>query len=157
VSVPQDIRWGRTYEGFSENTELVTRLGLALLRGLQNTDGNNIRGALASVKHYLADGGTKWDRKPQYHWVQNWGASDDAEVWGIDQGNADIDEVTLREIHLPPYRAAIEAGAMNIMISYSSWRGLKMHAQRYLITDVLKGELGLEGFVVSDWMAVDQV
>ena len=68
-----------------------------------------------------------------------------------------IDEESLRAVHLPPYIAAIENGARTIMVSYSSWNGTKMHAQGYLITDVLKGELGFDGFVVSDWAAIDQL
>jgi beta-glucosidase len=156
VSVPQDIRWGRIYEGFSENTDLVTALGTAFIRGLQNAEGKNIRGALASVKHFVADGGTKWANKPSYQWVPNWGHTDSS-LQGIDQGDADIDETILRTVHLSPYRAAIDAGAMNIMVSYSSWQGLKLHAHRYLLTEVLKTELGFEGFLVSDWMAIDQL
>ncbi len=150
VSVPQDIRWGRTYEGYSENTDIVSPLGVAYVKGLQQ------RGVLPSVKHFVADGGTSWGSTSKYDWLHgNWQLPGDG--YSIDQGNAEIDEATLRAIHLPPYQAAIEAGAMNIMISFSSWNGLKMHAQKYLITDVLKNEFGFEGFVVSDWMAVSQI
>ncbi|MFD1732480.1 glycoside hydrolase family 3 protein [Deinococcus malanensis] len=81
----------------------------------------------------------------------------DQGAWQLDQGDSRIDEATLRAVHLPPYRAAIEAGALNVMASFSSWNGLKMHGHRYLLTDVLKGELGFEGFVVSDWEAIDQL
>jgi beta-glucosidase len=77
--------------------------------------------------------------------------------WRIDQGDLVSDETTLRATHLAPYQAAIAAGAMSVMASYSSWNGLKLHAHRYLLTDVLKGELGFEGFVVSDWLAVSQL
>jgi beta-glucosidase len=138
VAVPQDIRWGRAYEGYSENTERVSRLGAAFVRGLQ---GDPLT-VLATPKHYVADGGTLWGTSAQYQ---------------IDQGDAQIDETTLRTVHLPPYQAAIEAGAQTIMVSYSSWNGVKMHAQRYLLTDVLKGELGFQGFLVSDWQAIDQI
>jgi beta-glucosidase len=75
----------------------------------------------------------------------------------LDQGVTQVDEVTLRAVHLPPYEAAIDAGARAIMVSFSSWGGKKMHAQRYLLTDVLKGELGFEGFLVSDWKGIDQI
>jgi beta-glucosidase len=75
----------------------------------------------------------------------------------LDQGVTDVDETTLRRVHLPPYAAAIEAGAMSIMVSFSSWGGHKMHAQAYLLSDVLKGELGFKGFLVSDWQAIDQI
>lgn len=150
VSVPQDIRWGRTYEGYSENTDIVTPLGVAYVKGLQN------KGVLPSVKHFVADGGTSWGSTSKYDWLHgNWQLPGDG--YSIDQGNAEIEEATLRAVHLPPYQAAIEAGALNIMISFSSWNGLKMHAHQYLITEVLKGEFGFEGFVVSDWMAVSQI
>jgi beta-glucosidase len=156
VSVPQDIRWGRTYEGFSEDTELVSRLGTAFVRGLQHVDNPAEAAVLASVKHYVADGGTRWGSGSEYPWLHSqWRRQGD--WFSIDQGNAEMDEQTLRDTHLAPYRAAIAAGALNIMVSYSSWRGLKMHADKYLLTDVLKHELGFEGFLVSDWQAIDQL
>jgi beta-glucosidase len=144
VSVPQDIRWGRTYEGYSENTELVTRLSRAFLQGLQGDDLAATDTIAGTPKHFVADGGTVWGTTRPRNYE-------------IDQGDAQIDEETLRAVHLPPYLAAIEAGARTIMVSYSSWNGAKMHANGYLITDVLKGELGFDGFVVSDWGAIDQV
>jgi beta-glucosidase len=152
VSVPQDIRWGRTYEGFSEDTALVTELATAYMQGLQDEDPR----VLASIKHYVADGGTAWGSTQRYEWIYgNWQAPGDS--YKIDQGDARIDEDTLRAVHLPPYRAAIEAGAQNVMVSFSSWQGVKMHAHKYLLTDVLKGEFGFQGFVISDWMAVSQI
>jgi beta-glucosidase len=152
VSVPQDIRWGRTYEGFSEDTALVTELATAYMQGLQDEDPR----VLASIKHYVADGGTAWGSTQRYEWIYgNWQAPGDS--YKIDQGDARIDEDTLRTVHLPPYRAAIEAGAQNVMVSFSSWQGVKMHAHKYLLTDVLKGEFGFQGFVISDWMAVSQI
>ena len=156
VSVPQDIRWGRSYEGYSENTDLVTELGVAYIHGMQ-TACDNGEWVLASVKHFAADGGTAWDSRnaianyPTANWQQA------NENWRIDQGDARMDEATLRRVHLAPYQAAIEAGARNIMVSFSSWNGLKMHAHTYLLTDVLKGEWDFDGFLVSDWMAVDQL
>lgn len=152
VTVPQDIRWGRTYEGYSEDTDLVTALGTAYVQGTQDDDPR----VLASVKHYIADGGTSWGTSKTYEWLTgNWQAPDGK--YNIDQGDAEMDEATLRELFLPPYRACIEAGAQNIMVSFSSWLGLKMHAHSYLINDVLKGELGFQGFVISDWMAINQI
>jgi beta-glucosidase len=160
VAVPQDIRWGRTYEGYSENTALVCEMGTAYLRGLQNANGmpnlSHPHTILGSVKHFVGDGATRWGSTPSYDWFDHVWQSDD-ERWSIDQGNAEIDETTLRAIHLPPYQAAIAAGARNIMVSYSSWHGLKMHAHRYLLTDVLKGELGFTGFLATDWMGVHQL
>ena len=124
VAVARDERWGRTYESFGETPELVVRDGGG--RGARATS----RRILACAKHYLADGGT---------------------AGGRDQGDAQIDEATLRAIHLPGYAAAIAAGVGSVMASFSSWNGQKMHGHRYLLTDVLKGELGFQGFVVSDW------
>ncbi len=144
VSVPQDVRWGRTYEGYSENTELVSALATAYLRGLQGDDLAAPDTVLATPKHFVGDGGTAW-------------GSSTTGSYMIDQGVTEVDEATLRAVHLPPYTAVIDAGARNIMISYSSWGGLKMHAQKYLISDVLRGELGFDGFIVSDWAGIDQI
>ena len=144
VSVPQDIRWGRTYEGYSENTDLVSQLAVAYLQGMQGDDLSAPDTVLGTPKHFVGDGGTAW------------GSSTNSDYM-IDQGVTDVDEATLREIHLPPYEAVIDAGARNIMISYSSWGGMKMHGQDYLINDVLKDELGFDGFIVSDWAGINQV
>jgi beta-glucosidase len=144
LAVGQDIRWGRTYEVFSENTELVTALSVAYLEGLQGTDLSARVTVLGTPKHYVGDGGTLWGTSLR-------------SGWQIDQGDLQVDEATLREVHLAPYQDAIEAGALSIMASYSSWNGTKLHAHKYLLTDVLKGELGFEGFVVSDWEAINQI
>ena len=144
VSIPQDIRWGRTYEGYSENTDLVSTLASAYIQGLQGSDLASPTTVLATPKHFAGDGGTVW-------------GSSTTSSYQIDQGVTEIDEATLRAVHLPPYQAAIEAGARSVMISFSSWGGMKMHAQKDLITDVLKGELGFTGFIVSDWAGIDQI
>lgn len=144
LAVPQDIRWGRSYEGYGQDTALVSELASACIRGLQGEDLSDPFTVLATPKHYVGDGGTVWGSSTTGNYM-------------IDQGVTDIDEATLREIHLPPYAAAIEAGAQNIMISFSSWGDIKMHGQDYLITDVLRGELGFEGFIVSDWGGIDQI
>lgn len=138
----QDIRWGRTYEGYSENTEIVTELGIAYIEGMQGAGLGTPGSALATAKHYIGDGATTWGTSP-------FGPENS------DRGITEMTEEELREILLPPYAAAIEAGAMSVMASYSSWGGLPMHAQAYLLTDVLKGELGFNGFVVSDWAGID--
>jgi beta-glucosidase len=144
VAVPQDIRWGRTYEGFSENTDLVTLLSVAYMQGLQGADLSAPDTVLATVKHFVGDGGTVWGSSTTGNYMS-------------DQGVMEVDEEALRTIHLPPYAAAVEAGAQSIMVSFSSWQDTKMHAQAYLLTDVLKGELGFTGFLVSDWQAIDQI
>ncbi|MBA3872663.1 MAG: glycoside hydrolase family 3 C-terminal domain-containing protein [Anaerolineae bacterium] len=140
VAVVQDIRWGRTYESYSENTDVVTQLGSACVKGLQS----NKPFVLATPKHFIGDGGTGW-------------GTSTVQGYMLDQGVTRGDEANLRDKFLPPYKAAIDAGAMSIMISFSSFGGMKMSAQKYLITDVLKGELGFKGFTISDWQAIDQI
>jgi beta-glucosidase len=144
VAVPQDIRWGRTYEGYGENPDLVVALAGAYLEGLQGDGLSDRTTVLATAKHYVGDGGTTWGS---------------ATTGGnlIDQGVTEVDEAELRKTHLPPYIDAIERGAMSVMTSFSSWNDTRMHAHRYLVADVLKDELGFEGFVISDWAAIDQI
>jgi beta-glucosidase len=157
VSVPQDPRWGRTYEGFSSDTAIVSELGAAYIRGLQTDSLDHPEAVLASAKHFVGDGGTTWGTTKTAEWIPGnvWRSNDDR--WKIDQGDTRVDEATLRRVHLPPYVAAIAAGAQCIMVSYSSWNGQKMHGHGYLLTEVLKGEMGFEGFLVSDWMGIDQL
>jgi beta-glucosidase len=147
VAVPQDIRWGRTYEGYSENSELVAELGTAYLRGLQGDDLSSADTVLTTPKHYLGDGGTAFGTSTQ----------EIMKPYLLDQGDTQVDEQTLRTVHLPPYETAITAGARSIMASFSSWNGTKVHADHFLLTDLLKEELGFTGFVVSDWGAIDQI
>ena len=150
LAVPQDIRWGRTYESFSEDTDLVTELGVAYMQGLQSLPDDftpapgQTHYVLATPKHFLGDGGTEFGSSTESRYL-------------LDQGDMRLDEASVRSLFLPPYQAAVENGAMNIMPSYSSWNGTKMHAQEYWITDVLKDELGFTGFVVSDWGAINQI
>ncbi len=143
LAVVQDIRWGRTYEAFGQDTALVTTLGAYYLYGLQGDDLGDPLTVMGTPKHYIGDGGVVWDT----------GSGD----YRIDQGDLQVDEATLREIYLPPYQVALEAGAQSIMISFSSWNGEKLHGSAYLINDLLKGDMGFEGFVVSDWAGIDQV
>ena len=150
VAVVQDARWGRTYEGFGEETALVTSLGTAYVRGMQTLgQGDSVSPSqsifsLATPKHYLGDGATLW-------------GSSRTSDYELDQGNMQVPEDVVRALFLPPYQSAVDAGALNVMTSFSSWKGTKMHAEQYLVTDVLKGELGFNGFVVSDWQAMDQI
>ena len=137
VAVPQNPRWGRTYEGYSDQTALVSSLATASTTGFQGKRlSPEPTSVLACAKHFIGDGGT---------------------AEGIDQGNTVCDEAALRQTFLPPYEACVKAGIGSIMVSYNSWNGEKMHAQKHLLTDVLKGELGFRGFLVSDWAAIDQI
>lgn len=157
VAVPQDIRWGRTYEGFSEDTELVAKLGAAYVSGLQSDQDLGSPGTiLACPKHFVGDGGTTWGTTQLNPWITD-NPQAVNQYYKIDQGDAQISEAQLRSTHLPPYIAAINAGARAIMVSFSSWNGIKMHAHHYLLTEVLKGEFGFDGFLVSDWQAIDQI
>jgi beta-glucosidase len=136
IAVAQNERWGRTYESFSDSPDWVSPMGAAAVEGFQTANLADPSAVLACAKHFIGDGGT-----------EN----------GKDQGNDVCDEATLRKLYLPPYEAAIKAGVGSIMVSYSSWNGTKMHGNKYLLTDVLKGELGFKGFLVSDWAAIDQI
>jgi beta-glucosidase len=142
VCVPRDDRWGRTYEGYGEDPSLVSSMGAASINGFQGT-GLSPTTVMATAKHYIADGGTTF------------GTGDSGYL--IDQGDARISETELRAIHLPPYRSAVQNNVGSVMISYSSWNGLKDHGNQYLITTVLKGELGFQGIVISDWAGIDQL
>ncbi len=135
VAVVQNIRWGRSYESFGSNPELTGQLGAAAVKGLESELPNGFH-VLSCTKHFAGDGGT-----------QN----------GVDQGNTVGDDAVLRKLHLSPYADAIKAGTKSIMVSYSSWNGQKMHGHKRLLTDVLKGEMGFQGFLVSDWAAIDQL
>ncbi len=136
VAVPQNERWGRTYEGFGETAEINQIMGVASVVGLQGTDLALDNTILACAKHFIGDGGT---------------------TNGVDQGNTEITEEVLRSLHMPAYVDAIAQGVGTIMATYNSWNGQKVHGYKYLLTDLLKTELGFEGFIISDWKGVDQV
>jgi beta-glucosidase len=145
VTVPQDIRWGRTYEGFSEDPQLVKKFGGPAVRGFQGTALSDPLSVLACAKHFIGDGGTTYGS----------GFFDNRR--GIDQGDTRVDEKTLRKIHLQGYFTAVKAGVGSIMPSYNSWNGVKCSGDKHLLTDVLKKELGFDGFLISDYNAIDQI
>ncbi|HEY2761463.1 MAG TPA: glycoside hydrolase family 3 protein, partial [Pirellulales bacterium] len=136
IAIARNPRWGRTYESFGESPELAVMLGPAAVHGFQGKNLADPTSSVACAKHYLGDGGT---------------------TAGKDQGNTECDEATLRKLYLPGYTTTVKAGVPTIMVSYSSWNGKKMHENKYLLTDVLKKELGFTGFLVSDWAAIDQI
>jgi beta-glucosidase len=135
LCVARNDRWGRTYESFGEQPEIASSM-TTLITGLQGAKLSDPGSVLATAKHYIGDGGT---------------------TGGVDQGNTQVTEAELRSVHLPPFREAIARGVGSVMITYSSWNGVKTHGNKYLITDVLKTELGFKGLVVSDWNAIDQI
>jgi beta-glucosidase len=151
VTVPQDIRWGRTYEGFSEDPAVVSSLGRAMVLGMQGPILGGPPSILACAKHYVADGGTS-----AVVAVPVPGVPAGPGV-NVDQGDSKIDEATLRRIHLPGYIAAIKAGVGSIMPSYSMWNGVRCSASKRLLTDILKKELDFEGFLISDYEAIRQI
>ena len=140
LSVPQDLRWGRSYESYAQDPALVRRYAGEMVRGLQGDP--NARNAVqsghvaATAKHFLADGGTRD---------------------GIDQGDSELSERELIRVHAQGYVSAIDAGVMTVMASYSSWQGRKLHGNASLLTGVLKGRLGFDGFVVGDWNGHGQI
>jgi beta-glucosidase len=140
VAVARDVRWGRSYESYSESPELVAAYAAQMVSGLQGRIGTpefmSPGRTLSSVKHFLGDGAT---------------------LAGRDQGESIVSEEQLSAVHAAGYPAAIKAGAMIVMASYNSWNGVKLHASHYLLTDILKGRFGFDGFVVGDWNAQEQV
>ncbi len=140
VTVPRDDRWGRSYEGYSENPELVSRYATAVVEGLQGEVGKpgflDATHVLASSKHFIGDGGT---------------------FEGKDKGDTRVSEAELRDIHGAGHMAALKAGTQTVMASFSSWNGQKMHGNKSLLTDVLKNRLGFDGFIVGDWNGHAQV
>ncbi len=165
VTVVRDERWGRTYEGFSEDADISSLLGAAQVRGLQG-DLTGPLAVAACAKHYIADGGTV----PSTFNAGRGGIAGANESFGgvpqatrrgvrvsLNAGDVPIDEATLRKIHLPPYIAAVKAGVATIMPSYSSWNGVKCSASKRLLTEILKDEVGFQGFLISDYSAIDQI
>ena len=140
LAIPQDTRWGRSYEGYSQDPEIVKAYSESIVLGLQGKVGDeDFMGdgrVISCAKHFLADGAT-----------EN----------GIDQGDAKITEEELRDVHAAGYYSAIPAGVQTVMASFSSWQGRKLHGDKDLLTNVLKEQLGFNGFVVGDWNGHGQV
>lgn len=143
IDIPYDIRWGRVYETYGDDVANVTALGAAAVRGYQYglAGGSGSARVLATPKHYVGLGSMRFNTSSNKNFL-------------IDQGVTSVDVEALKEIHLPPFKAAIDAGAMGIMAGLNSWGGTKLSASHYLLTDTLKEELGFTGFVVSDWYGV---
>ena len=133
VAVVRDDRWGRTYESYSEDPAIVQAYAGQMVAGLQGTLGRDFlqgAGRIATAKHFVGDGGT---------------------AKGVDRGDTLIDEQGLRDIHAAGYKTAIAAGVQSVMVSFNSWNGKRLHGHQYLLTEVLKKQMGFDGFVVSDW------
>ncbi|WP_290653150.1 glycoside hydrolase family 3 protein [Idiomarina sp.] len=135
VAVARDDRWGRAYESYSEDPEIVRQYAAAVVEGIQGAVGEGFlkdHHRIATAKHFIGDGGT---------------------TRGIDRGDTRVDESTLREIHGAGYVSALEAGVQSVMASFNSWNGTRVHGHNYLLTDVLKEQMEFDGFVISDWNA----
>ncbi|MEV6875465.1 glycoside hydrolase family 3 N-terminal domain-containing protein [Amycolatopsis sp. NPDC051128] len=135
LCVARDDRWGRTYESYGEIPRNAVENSV-IVQGLQGRELDGKTSVLATAKHFIGDGGT---------------------TGGVDQGDTRISLEELRRIHLPPFRAAVDRGVGSVMISFNSWNGAKDHGNKFLITDLLKGELRFSGFVISDWNGIDQI
>jgi beta-glucosidase len=142
---PQDIRWGRVYEAFSDDPVLVSKLGVAYLEGLQTSDSleKTRIAVLATPKHFLGLGGMRWNTSTNKN-------------FHLDQGVTVPDEEMLRTAYLPPFKEVIDAGALSIMVGLNTWGDTKMVVQKELLTGLLKQELGFKGFLVSDWYGVHE-
>nr|WP_290444364.1 exo 1,3/1,4-beta-D-glucan glucohydrolase [Pseudoalteromonas sp. XMcav2-N] len=139
VATVRDDRWGRTYEGYSEDPEIVKAYAAAIVHGLQGHADGDFLGddrVISTVKHFLGDGGT---------------------VKGDDQGNNIDSEQVLFDIHAQGYVGGLTAGAQSVMASFNSWQGEKIHGHHYLLTEVLKNKMGFDGFVVGDWNGHGQI
>jgi len=139
VAVVRDDRWGRTYEGYSEDPEIVRSYAASVVKGLQGTVNHDFLGdsrVISTVKHFIGDGGTEK---------------------GDDQGDNIASEQALFDLHAQGYVGGLTAGAQSVMASFNSWHGKKNHGSKYLLTDVLKERMGFDGFVVGDWNGHGQV
>ena len=134
ITVPQDERWGRVYEGFGETTELAVDLGTAFIRGQQGDNNNADWRVTTTLKHFIGDGAT--DK-------------------GYDRGNATLTDKEIRKKYLPPYEASIEQGAQSVMVSFSQINGVHQHVDSARITGILKTELAFDGYVIADWEGIE--
>jgi beta-glucosidase len=134
VAVARDERWGRTYEAWSEDPQIVGAFAGEMVEGLQGIGGSenflSESHVIATAKHFIGDGGT---------------------LNGVDRGETQGDEQVLLDIHAAGYFSAIESGVQVVMASFTSWQGTRMHGHKYLLTDVLKEKMGFDGLVVGDW------
>jgi len=136
LAVARDERWGRTYESFAEDPQIHNNIVAAYVQGFQGIDANmQGENIVACAKHYIGDGGTTWGTGSPY----------------LNAGNTICTEAFLRAVYLPPYQMAIDANVGTVMTSFSSWNGTKCVFYTWLVTNLLKTELGFDGFVISDW------
>ncbi|HEX5603473.1 MAG TPA: glycoside hydrolase family 3 protein [Pyrinomonadaceae bacterium] len=147
VTVPRDERWGRSYEGFGETPELARMMGEAAVRGYQGADLSSPTSLLACAKHWIGDGATRYGT----------GRKLKPDLQILDRGDVSLSESELRRLHMAGYVSAIKAGVGTIMPSYSSWNGVKCSGSKRLLTEILKNELKFDGFLISDYDAIDEM
>src|ERR1035437_3101079 len=150
IAVARDERWGRTYESYGESPELAASLGSAYIRGLQGGNFDSAFAVVACAKHFLGDGGTAYGSRPR-------AATHNTTGYPPGPGNHVISEAALDSLHLPGYIAAVEAGVQTVMASYSSVNGTRMHESKAYLTDTLKTDLGFDGFIISDWLGIEEL
>ena len=138
IAVARDDRWGRSYESYSEGPKIVAQYAAAMVAGLEGSGSKFLDKdhVISTAKHFLGDGSTDGGR---------------------DQGDSLASEADLIRLQAPGYAQAIDAGTQSVMASYNSWHGVKMHANKALMTDVLKGQMGFDGFIMGDWNAHGQI
>ncbi len=134
LAVARNDHWGRTYESYSEDPEIVANYAGRFVSGMQGDLGQD--SVVACAKHWVGDGGT---------------------THGIDQGDTAVSLADLERIHIAPYYPAIRSGVLTVMASYNSWNGNKCHGHQYLLTELLKKKMGFKGFIISDWNGTDQL
>ena len=142
LSSPEDYRWGRTYEGFSSDPKRVEKLGEAAILGYQNAETNSGKNIVACAKHFIGDGNTQFGTGMRGL---------------VDRGNTEMSVEELKLKLIPKYQAAVDANVQTVMASYNSWNGVKCHASKELLTEILKIEMGFKGFVISDWQGIDEI
>ena len=136
IDVMRDPRWGRVGETFGEDPFLVGELGSSMIKGFQNGNLNTNEKVIACAKHLIAGG------EP---------------INGLNASPMDVSERTLKEIHLPPYKKAVDAGVYSIMAAHNELNGIPCHMSKWLMTDLIRNEWGFEGFFVSDWMDIERI
>ncbi|MCK4919661.1 MAG: glycoside hydrolase family 3 C-terminal domain-containing protein [Bacteroidales bacterium] len=136
IDVSRDARWGRVGETFGEDPFLVSQMGVSMIEGLQNTSNEDSYNVIACAKHLIAGSQS---------------------INGLNGAPTDLSERTIREIFLPPYQAAVDAGVFSLMAAHNELNGIPCHSNEWMMTDVLRDEFGFDGFIVSDWMDIERL
>ena len=136
IDILRDPRWGRVGETLGEDPFMVGNMGAAMINGFQQGDFTGTEKVIACVKHLIGGGES---------------------INGLNAAPADISIRTLREVHLPPYKKAIDAGVYSIMAAHNEINGIPSHMSKWLMTDILRNEFNFKGFYVSDWLDIERI